>query len=105
MNTVQILPLVISATGLIPTSLTKNIKTLNLKENTTLQIQKSVILNTCNIVRSVLNIDNDTPHQAVLQSSEQPRVTNNTFNISCEVETWHSDRSEEHTSELQSRFD
>jgi hypothetical protein len=47
-NTVQVIPIVISSTGVIPKS----------KETTCIQIQsnaKSVILGTCSIVRDFLN--------------------------------------------------
>ena len=54
-NTAQVIPLVISFTGVIPKSLPHSLKRLNLHPNTYTQIQKSVILGTCSIVRNFLN--------------------------------------------------
>jgi hypothetical protein len=54
-NTVQVIPIVISSTGVIPKSLSQSLKILNLHPNTYTQIQKSVILGTCSIVRKFLN--------------------------------------------------
>jgi len=54
-NTVQVIPLVISPTGVIPKSLLQSLKRLNLQPNTYIQMQKSVILGTCSIVRNFLN--------------------------------------------------
>ena len=51
----QVIPIVISSTGVIPKSLSQNLTTLNLHPNTYIQLQKSVILGTCSIVRSFLN--------------------------------------------------
>jgi hypothetical protein len=52
---VQVIPIVISSTGVIPKSLTQSIKRLNLHPNTYTQMQKSVILGTCSIIRNFLN--------------------------------------------------
>ena len=54
-NTAQVIPLVISSTGVIPKSLPQSLKRLNLHPNTCIQMQKSVILGTCSIVRNFLN--------------------------------------------------
>jgi hypothetical protein len=52
-NTAQLIPLVISSTAVIPKSLSQTLKRLNLHPNTYIQMQKSVILGTCSIVRNV----------------------------------------------------
>jgi hypothetical protein len=54
-KTVQVIPIVISSTGVIPKSLPQSLTTLNLHPNTYIQMQKSVILGTCSIVRNFLN--------------------------------------------------
>jgi hypothetical protein len=54
-NTAQVIPLVISSTGVIPKSLPRSLKRLNLHPNTYIQMQKSVILGTCSIIRNFLN--------------------------------------------------
>jgi hypothetical protein len=54
-NTVQVIPIVISSTAVIPKSLPQSLKRLNLHPNTYIQMQKSVILGTCSIVRNFLN--------------------------------------------------
>jgi hypothetical protein len=54
-NTAQVIPLVISSTGVIPKPLSQSLKRLNLHPNTYIQMQKSVILGTCSIVRNFLN--------------------------------------------------
>jgi len=48
----QVIPIVISSTGVIPKSLSHSLTTLNLHPNTYIQLQKSVILDTCSIVRN-----------------------------------------------------
>jgi hypothetical protein len=48
-------PIVISATGIIPKSLSQSLKRLNLHPNTYIQMQKVAILGTCSIVRNFLN--------------------------------------------------
>jgi hypothetical protein len=53
-NTVQVIPIVIS-TGVISKSLSQSLKRLNLHPNTYIQMQKSVILEMCSIVRNFLN--------------------------------------------------
>ena len=51
----QVIPIVISSTGVIPKSLSQSLARLNLHPNTYIQLQKSVILGTCSIVRNFLN--------------------------------------------------
>jgi len=50
-NAAQVIPIVISSTGVIPKSLSQSPKILDLHPNTCIQMQKSVILGTCSIVR------------------------------------------------------
>jgi hypothetical protein len=54
-NAAQVIPIVISSTGVIPKSLSQSLTRLNLHPNTYKQLQKSVILGTCSIVRNFLN--------------------------------------------------
>ena len=54
-NTAQVIPIVISSTGVIPKSLSQSLKRLDLHPNTYIQIQKSVISGTCSIVRNFIN--------------------------------------------------
>jgi hypothetical protein len=54
-NAVQVIPIVISSTGVIPKSLAQSLKRLYLHPNTCIQMQKSVILGTCSMVRNFLN--------------------------------------------------
>jgi hypothetical protein len=54
-NTVQVITVVISSTGVIPKSLLQSLKRLNLHPDTDIQMQKSVILGKCSIVRNFLN--------------------------------------------------
>jgi len=51
----QVIPIVISSTVVIPKSLSQSLTRLNLHPNTYMQLQKSVILGTCSIVRNFLN--------------------------------------------------
>ena len=51
----QVIPIVISSTGVIPKSLSQSLARLNLHPNTYIQLQKSVLLGTCSIVRNFLN--------------------------------------------------
>ena len=51
----QVIPIVISSTGVIPKSLSQSLTRLNLHPNTYIQLQKSVILGTCSNVRNFLN--------------------------------------------------
>jgi hypothetical protein len=52
----SILPLVISATGIVPQSLFKNLKIL---DTLVVEIQKGILLYSCHIVRKFLNIDTE----------------------------------------------
>ena len=51
----QVIPIVISSTGVIPKLLTQSLTRLNLHPNTYIQLQESVILGTCSILRKFLN--------------------------------------------------
>jgi len=51
----QVIPIVISSTGVIPKSLSQSLTRLNLHPNTYIQLKKSVIIGTCSIVGNVLN--------------------------------------------------
>lgn len=54
-NDVKILPIIISATGILHKTFIQNMKASTIDEKIHSQIQKAVILKTCNIVRSFLN--------------------------------------------------
>jgi fructose-1,6-bisphosphatase/sedoheptulose 1,7-bisphosphatase-like protein len=54
-DAVQVVPIVISATGIIPKSLSQSLKRLKNSTQTHIQMQKVVILGTCSIVRNFLN--------------------------------------------------
>jgi len=51
----QVIPIVISSTGVIPKSLSHSLTRLNLHPNTYIQLQKPLIRGTCSIVRNFLN--------------------------------------------------
>jgi len=51
----QVIAIVISSTGVIPKSQSQSLIRLNLHPNTYIQLQKSVILGTCSIVRNFLS--------------------------------------------------
>ena len=51
----QVIPTVISSTGVIPKSLSQSLTRPNLHPNTYIQMQKSVIIDTCSIVRNSLD--------------------------------------------------
>ena len=51
----QVIPIVILSTGVIPKSLSQSLTRLNLQPNAYMQLQTSVILGTCSIVRKCLN--------------------------------------------------
>jgi hypothetical protein len=51
----QVIPIVISSRGVIPKSLSQSLTRLNLHPNAHIQLQKSVILGTCSIIRNFLN--------------------------------------------------
>jgi len=52
---VKVIPIVISSTGVTPKSQSQSLTGFNLHPNTYIQLQKSVILGTCSIVRNFLN--------------------------------------------------
>jgi hypothetical protein len=54
-----ILPLIISATGIVPQSLLKNLKVLDLGNTLVVEIQKGILLYSCHIARKFLNIDTE----------------------------------------------
>jgi len=54
-NAVQVIPIVISSTGVIPESLSQSLKRLDLHPIAYVQMQKSVILGICSIVRNFRN--------------------------------------------------
>ena len=54
MDKVQIIPIIIGSLGEIPVKTIKGLEQLGLDKNTTTQMQKAVILDTCNIVRRVM---------------------------------------------------
>jgi hypothetical protein len=54
-NTVKIVPIILSSTGLIPKSLHTAIQTIELNKFLHMKLQKSVILDTSNIVRRFFN--------------------------------------------------
>jgi hypothetical protein len=63
---ISILPPVISVTGIVPQSLFKNLKILDLGNALVVKIQKGILLYSCHIVRKFLNID--TEHNKTQQS-------------------------------------
>jgi hypothetical protein len=69
---ISILPLIISATGIVPQSLFKNIKVLDLGNTLVVEIQKGILLYSCHIVRKFLNID--TEHNIKTQQSQNVKA-------------------------------
>jgi hypothetical protein len=55
----SIMIIIISATGIVPQSLFKNLKILDLDNTLVVEIQKGVLLYSCHIVRKFLNIDTE----------------------------------------------
>jgi hypothetical protein len=49
------IPIIISATGVIPKSLNRSIATLHLDQNIYILLQKTIVINTTTIVRRFLN--------------------------------------------------
>jgi hypothetical protein len=49
----------ISATGIVPQSLFKNLKILDLDNTLVIEIQKGILLYSCHIVSKFLNIDTE----------------------------------------------
>jgi hypothetical protein len=62
----SLLPLIISTTGIVPQSLFKNLKILDLGNTLVVEIQKGMLLYSCHIVRRFLNIDKE--HNKTQQS-------------------------------------
>jgi hypothetical protein len=58
---ISILPFIISVTGIlvVPQSLFKNLKILDLENTLVVEIQKGILLSSCHIVRKFLNIDTE----------------------------------------------
>jgi hypothetical protein len=58
---ISILPFIISVTGIlvVPQSLFKNLKILDLENTLVVEIQKGILLYSCHIVRKFLNIDTE----------------------------------------------
>lgn len=56
MNKVVVVPIVISATGLVPKTIHNSLQILEIDKNGYIELQKSVIYSTCHIVRKFLNI-------------------------------------------------
>jgi len=54
-NAAELILIALSSTTVIPKSLSQSLKRLNLHPNTYTQMQKSVIIGTCSIVRNFLN--------------------------------------------------
>ncbi|XP_026323226.1 uncharacterized protein LOC113232673 [Hyposmocoma kahamanoa] len=54
---VYVIPIVLSTTGVIPNHLLHSLKLLGFKENLYITLQKSVILNTCRIVRKFMQME------------------------------------------------
>jgi hypothetical protein len=69
---ISILPFIISATGIVPQSLFKNLKILDLENTLVVEIQKSILLYSCHIVRKFLNID--TEHKTQKSGGETPVI-------------------------------
>jgi len=59
----EVIPVVISSTGVIPKSLSQSLTRLNLHPNTYIQLQKSVILGTCSIVRNFFKLQIRPPNR------------------------------------------
>jgi hypothetical protein len=56
-NEITAMPLVFSATGVIPNMLNQSLTTLNLPPRLLSQVQKMVVLNTSSIARKFLNVE------------------------------------------------
>jgi hypothetical protein len=61
----SILPLIISATGIVPQSLFKNLKILDLENTLVVEIQKGILLYSCHIVRKFLTLTQNIIHNKV----------------------------------------
>jgi hypothetical protein len=56
MDIVATIPITLSTNGIIPKTLHKALKTLNIHPKTFIELQKAMILNTCSIVSMFFNI-------------------------------------------------
>jgi hypothetical protein len=70
---ISILPFIISATGIVPQSLFKNLKILNFVNTLVVEIQKGILLYSCHIVRKFLNIDTEHKTQKSQNVEARPR--------------------------------
>jgi hypothetical protein len=70
---ISILPLTISATGVVPQSLFKNLKILDLGNTLVVEIQKCILLYSCHIVRKFLNTDTEYNKRQPSQNVETRR--------------------------------
>jgi hypothetical protein len=68
---ISILPFIISATGIVPQSLFKNLKILDLENTLVVEIQKGILLYSCHIVRKFLN--SDTEHKTQKSQNVEAR--------------------------------
>jgi hypothetical protein len=68
---IKILPFIISATGIVPQSLFKNLNILDLENTLVVEIQKGILLYSCHIVRKFLNID--TEHKTLKSQNVEAR--------------------------------
>jgi hypothetical protein len=69
----SILPLIISATGIVPQSLFKNLKILDLGNTLVVEIQKGILLYSCHFVRKFLKIDTENNKTRQSQNVEARR--------------------------------
>jgi hypothetical protein len=60
----SILPIIISATGIVPQSLFKNLKILDLENTLVVEMQKGILLYSCHIVRK-LTLTQNIKHKKV----------------------------------------
>ncbi|CAH0721715.1 unnamed protein product, partial [Brenthis ino] len=54
-SSIKIVPIILSSTGVVPKTLHKSIELLELHKSTYTKLQKSIVLDTCSIVRRFLN--------------------------------------------------
>ena len=57
MNRVEVIPIIISTTGLVPHSLAKNLERIGIEAVSTIEIQAAVIHNTCRTVKKLLDAE------------------------------------------------
>jgi hypothetical protein len=69
----SILPIIISATGIVPQWLFKNLKILDLENTLVVEIQKGIYYYTYHIVRKFLNIDTEHKTQESLNVEARRR--------------------------------